>query len=162
LGGAAWPVSLADHIDLMREKPRVPETHSRNHNPPFCHGRRNQLAKRHLLIAATPEEFLKHLLSTAIITIALIGAAQAQTPPANNSTPPAVATDNGDSNTAAAPVAGKNSFTESQARKRLQKHGYHQVSSLTLDDSQVWRGTATKGGKKVDVSVDYQGNITAE
>jgi hypothetical protein len=114
-------------------------------------------------MATTLEEFLKHLLSTAIIALALIGTARAQTPPANNSTtPPAVATGNGDSNTAAAPVAGKNSFTEAQARKRLQKHGYHQVGTLTLDDSQVWRGTATKAGKKVDVSVDYQGNITAQ
>ena len=114
-------------------------------------------------MATTLEKFLKHLLSTAIIALALIGTARAQTPPANNSTtPPAVATGNGDSNTAAAPVAGKNSFTEAQARKRLQKHGYHQVGTLTLDDSQVWRSTATKAGKKVDVSVDYQGNITAQ
>jgi len=109
---------------------------------------------------------VKHFLFTTMIALALIGTAQAQTPPpppANSSTtPPAVATGNGDSNTAAAPVAGKNSFTESQARKRLQKHGYHQVSALALDDSQVWRGTATKAGKKVDVSVDYQGNISAQ
>ena len=106
---------------------------------------------------------MKHLLSTAMIALALIGAAQAQTAPASNSTtPPAVAMGNGDSNTAAAPVAGKNSFTESQARKRLQKHGYHQVSALTLDGSQIWRGTATKAGKAVEVAVDYQGNVTAQ
>ena len=106
---------------------------------------------------------MKQLLSTAIIALALIGSAQAQTPPPTNSTtPPAVATGNGDSNTTAAPVAGKNSFTEAQARKRLRNHGYHQVSGLSLDDSQVWRGTATKAGKKVDVAVDYQGNITAQ
>ena len=106
---------------------------------------------------------MKHVLSAILGTFILAGTALAQTPPATNSmTPPAIATGNGDSNTAAAPVAGKNSFTEAQARKRLQKHGYHSVSSLKLDDSQVWRGTATKHGKAVDVSVDYQGNITAQ
>jgi len=109
------------------------------------------------------EELVKKFLSAAVLTLGLTGAAVAQTPPATNSTtPPAVATGNGDSNTTAAPVAGKNSFTEAQARKRLQKHGYHAVSSLTLDDSQVWRGTATKHGKSVEVAVDYQGNVTAQ
>jgi hypothetical protein len=106
---------------------------------------------------------MKQILSATIVAFALTGTALAQTPAATNSTtPPAVATGNADSNTAAAPVAGKNSFTETQARKRLQKHGYHSVSMLKLDDSQVWRGTATKAGKSVDVSVDYQGNITAQ
>lgn len=108
---------------------------------------------------------MKHILSTAMIGLALVGAtaASAQTAPANNSTtPPAVAHGTADSKTAAAPVAGKNSFTEAQAKDRLEKHGYTSVSALKKDDQSVWRGTATKDGKPVGVAVDYQGNIVGQ
>jgi hypothetical protein len=89
--------------------------------------------------------------------------AQAPNPPTSTSTaPPAVATGNGDSNTIAAPVAGKNSFTELQARKRLRMRGYAHASGLKQDDQGIWRGSATKDGKTVSVSVDYQGNVTGE
>ena len=78
------------------------------------------------------------------------------TPP--SATPPAVATTN---TTTAAPVAGANSFTMSQAQKRLEDQGYTQVSELAKDDKSIWRGHAMKDGKAVDVALDYQGNITA-
>lgn len=60
-----------------------------------------------------------------------------------------------------APVPGANSFTEGQARSRIEKAGYTNVSGLKKDEHGVWRGTAMKGGKKVNVSVDFQGNVTA-
>ena len=53
----------------------------------------------------------------------------------------------------AAPVPGANSFTESQAKDRIAKAGYSDVSGLRKDDQGVWRGTATKSGKSVGVSV---------
>lgn len=105
---------------------------------------------------------MKRSISALYAALALIGAgtAAAQTGPANNSTsPPAIAHGTDDSKTAAAPVAGKNSFTEAQAKDRLEKHGYTAVSGLKKDDQSVWRGTATKDGKSVSVAVDYQGNI---
>ncbi len=105
---------------------------------------------------------MKQILPAALAGLAVLGAgtAGAQAPPASNSTtPPAVVQDKGDSHTTAAPVAGKNSFTESQARARLEKHGYTAVSALKKDDKSIWRGTATKDGKPVSVAVDYQGNI---
>jgi hypothetical protein len=108
---------------------------------------------------------VKPILSTAFAVLALVGAgaASAQTAPANNSTtPPAVAHENVDSKTMAAPVAGKNSFTEAQAKERLEKHGYTAVSGLKKDDQSVWRGTAMKDGKSVGVAVDYQGNIVGQ
>jgi hypothetical protein len=80
------------------------------------------------------------------------------TPQAN---PPVVTTTSPDSKTAAAPVAGKNSFTEAQARSRIEAHGYTNVSGLKKDDNSIWRGKATKGGTPVDVALDYQGNIVA-
>jgi hypothetical protein len=60
-----------------------------------------------------------------------------------------------------APVAGANSFTEGQAKSRIESHGYGNVNDLKKDDSGVWRGKAMKDGKSVDVSLDFQGNVVA-
>jgi len=57
-------------------------------------------------------------------------------------------------------VPGANSFTESQARSRLEKNGYSQVSGLKKGDDGIWRGSAMKGGNSVQVSVDYKGDIS--
>ena len=54
---------------------------------------------------------------------------------------------------------GANSFTQAQARKRLAKAGY-MTSRLTKDADGVWMGSATKGGKTVNVGLDFKGNIT--
>jgi hypothetical protein len=107
---------------------------------------------------------VKLLLNAVLLSAAVIGsgAAFAQTPPSSSPTPPAIATAKGDSNTTAAPVAGANSFTEDQARDRLEKHGYTTVSDLKKDDQSIWRGTATKDGKTVAVALDYQGNIVSK
>lgn len=61
-----------------------------------------------------------------------------------------------------APVAGANSFTESQAKARIEANGYTNVSALKKDDQSIWRGTATKGGKQVSVALDYQGNVVGD
>lgn len=76
--------------------------------------------------------------------------------------PPAIATPNVETQTLAAPVPGANSFTQSQARERLESHGYSSVTDLTLDDEQIWRGKAVKNGVPVNVALDYQGNIVAK
>src|ERR1043166_8263879 len=62
-------------------------------------------------------------------------------------------------NNASAPVMGANSFTEDQAKKRIEAKGFTKVSKLTKDKDGVWRGTAMKAGKSAAVSVDYQGNV---
>lgn len=107
---------------------------------------------------------MKPIISAAIACVALAGigpcSAWAQT--STSTTPPAVVTEHTDSHTTAAPVAGKNSFTESQARERLEKHGYSAVSPLQQDANSIWRGTATKDGHPVKVAVDYQGNIVGQ
>jgi hypothetical protein len=73
---------------------------------------------------------------------------------------PAVKTSEG--NNAATPVAGANSFTEGQAKARIESRGYTNVSSLTKDNRGVWRGKAMKDGKQVNVSLDFQGNVVAD
>ena len=62
--------------------------------------------------------------------------------------------------TAAMAANGRNSFTESQARGRIAKDGYSGVSKLMKDANGVWRGSAMKGGAKVNVALDYKGNVT--
>lgn len=62
--------------------------------------------------------------------------------------------------TTAVAAKGSNSFTEAQARGRLAKAGFAGVSKLTKDGNGVWRGTATKGGAKTAVALDYKGNVT--
>jgi len=59
---------------------------------------------------------------------------------------------------AAEPARGANSFTEGEARGRLERSGFQGVSGLTKDDGGVWRGTATKDGQTVQVWLDYKGN----
>lgn len=60
----------------------------------------------------------------------------------------------------AAPAAGSNSFTQDQARGRIAKAGFGSISALAKDKDGVWRGKATKGGKSVNVALDYKGNVT--
>ncbi|WP_082571680.1 PepSY domain-containing protein [Ensifer sp. Root1298] len=85
---------------------------------------------------------------------------QRATPPATaDGDTPAVATP--DTTNPTAPVAGANSFTEEQAKDRLTDAGYTDVTGLKLDDKGVWRATASKDGKSMQVALDYQGNIVA-
>ena len=57
---------------------------------------------------------------------------------------------------------GANSFTEGQARTRIESAGITGVTGLHKDDMGVWRGTGTRNGKSVQVGFDYKGNIGAE
>lgn len=103
----------------------------------------------------------------AALSIASIGVVAAQTnsqttAPSSSTTPPAVSTSNTDAKTSAAPLSGSNSFTEAEAKKRLEAHGYSDVTDLKKDDKSVWRGKANKDGKPVGVALDYQGNIVAQ
>jgi hypothetical protein len=59
----------------------------------------------------------------------------------------------------AVPAKGSNSFTEGQARSRIEGKGYTNVSDLQKDADGVWRGHASKGGDQVSVWVDYKGAV---
>lgn len=62
---------------------------------------------------------------------------------------------------AGAPLAGSNSFTESQATDRAVASGLTSVSALKKDDKGVWRGTASDGSKNVSVAIDFKGNVVS-
>jgi hypothetical protein len=73
---------------------------------------------------------------------------------------PAVATPN--TTNPAAPVAGANSFTEAQAKERIEKAGFTSVTDLVKNKDGVWQGNAMRSGAKVQVSLDFQGNVVAK
>lgn len=84
---------------------------------------------------------------------ALAQSQPAQDRPNNN------AINSSDQNNSKAPVAGRNSFTEGQARSRMEEAGYSNISNLHKDNDGIWRGKADKGGNQTEVSLDFQGNV---
>jgi hypothetical protein len=110
---------------------------------------------------------MKRLLAASVIAalagVAFANGAGAQTaePPANpHAGTPAIANPN--RNNPGAPAAGANSFTEAQAKSRIEAAGYSNVSGLTKGQDGIWRGTASKGGTTVNVALDYQGNVVSK
>jgi hypothetical protein len=98
--------------------------------------------------------------SILIMCTALLAAtaASAQTPAAQ-SEPGNNAVNESGQNNSSKPVAGSNSFTEGQAKSKIEGSGFTNVSDLKKDDNGVWRGKASKGGSQTSVSVDFQGNV---
>lgn len=99
------------------------------------------------------------LLIAAAMAFVAAGAV-AQTPPAKDGPQnSAVNTQNSTNRMVDAPVKGANSFTEGEAKSRIEKMGFANVSELKKDQDGVWRGHAMKNGQRVDVALDYQGNV---
>ena len=94
----------------------------------------------------------KLLLATMIVTATSFGALAQTATTAPTPAPNAEADKN-------APLPGANSFTEGQAKSRLEANGYSNVTDLKKDENGVWKGSAMNAGAKVNVSVDYRGNI---
>src|ERR1051325_6174330 len=96
--------------------------------------------------------------STAALLATMAAVPATQAAPGNTNTPattnnapsnPAVKTTEG--NNPGAPAAGANSFTEGQAKARIESRGYGNVKDLSKDPNGFWRGTAMKDGKSVSV-----------
>ena len=97
------------------------------------------------------------VLAAAVLASSSAFAADSRQPAQNAPQNPAIHSDN--ANNSNMPVAGANSFTESEAAARITARGYTHVSNLHKDDKGVWRGRARRHGRSVAVSVDYQGNV---
>jgi hypothetical protein len=114
----------------------------------------------------TPQTLEKIMKRPSIfVCISLLAAAtalpaSAQNPPAQ-SQPNNNAVNSAGQNNSDAPVAGHNSFTEGQAKSKIEDAGYANVTELKKDDNGVWRGQASKGGSATAVSVDFQGNVNS-
>jgi hypothetical protein len=103
---------------------------------------------------------MKRSLFIACIGLFAVTAASAQTPPAQPG-PNNNAVNTAGQNNSNAPVAGRNSFTEGQAKSKIEEAGFTNVTELKKDDAGVWRGQASKGGSPSAVSVDFQGNVNS-
>ena len=95
-----------------------------------------------------------------IAAVAAVALAIASTPCLAQDRTPAVNTPN--TTNPAAPVEGASSFTEGQAKSRIESNGFTNVSGLTKDDKGFWRGKANKDGKQMEVTVDFQGNVVGK
>ena len=110
---------------------------------------------------------MRAMLTAAVAATFVIANASAQPPqaPASKQVPPAAsqpsnpAVKGTDRNTAAAPVAGANSFTEGEAKSRIEARGFANVTQLRKDDQGIWRGKASRNGAMVDDALDFQGNV---
>ena len=96
---------------------------------------------------------MKRLIFSSLILACLSTGAFAQTAAPAAVTPAAPS--------AAAPMKGANSFTEAQAKQRIEKAGFTSVTGLTKDADGIWRGKASKGGAMVEVALDYKGNVSS-
>jgi hypothetical protein len=80
--------------------------------------------------------------------------------PATESGQSAVRIDDG-TRTAATPQPGANSFTEGQARSRIEAAGFSDVTELQKDDQGIWRGRGMRDGRQVSVALDFTGAVTS-
>jgi hypothetical protein len=102
---------------------------------------------------------MKRLFLFICIGLLAVTTASAQTQPPAQSGPNNSAINSSGQNNSSAPVAGRNSFTEGQAKSKIEDAGYSSVTELKKDDNGVWRGKASKDGSATPVSVDFQGNV---
>ena len=74
---------------------------------------------------------------------------------ASGNTNQAVATTNANAHQ---PAKGANSFTEAEARRRIEASGFSNVMGLAKGADGVWRGKMQKDGAPTGVWLDYKGN----
>ena len=95
------------------------------------------------------------------LALALLGAALAAAPAVGSAQSASPGTQHSATTDTHGLVAGSNSFTEGQARSRIEKAGYSKVSGLHKDDQGIWRGKAMHNGSSTDVALDYRGHVVA-
>jgi opacity protein-like surface antigen len=88
--------------------------------------------------------------------------AQSPSPRASDNAPGNAAWKSADVETTTSAASGANSFTEGQARERIGKAGFTDVSQLAKDKDGLWQGVAKRDGKPVNVALDYKGNVTSK
>lgn len=104
------------------------------------------------------ESSVRYPAAAAFVLIATT--AFAQTAPSDEPQTPAVTTP-GETNPNA-PVPGKNSFTEEQAKQRFTDAGYTNIMNLKLGEDGIWRAEAARDGQPFKVQLDFQGNVTTQ
>jgi hypothetical protein len=99
----------------------------------------------------------------AVAASASFAYAQSGSPPSADPAAPANPAVKSTNDMTAGPLAkGHNSFTKGQAKSRIEKAGYSDVSDLSLDADGLWQGTATKNGQSTHVALDYKGAVATQ
>ena len=98
------------------------------------------------------ENHMRKLVLAAIIATVPFGTAYAQM---NAPTAPST-----DMTATEGLKSGANSFTETQAKDRIEKAGFSSVGGLTKTSEGMWTGKAIRNGKEVMVTLDFKGNIS--
>ncbi|WP_194164642.1 PepSY domain-containing protein [Microvirga thermotolerans] len=91
--------------------------------------------------------------------------AQTPSPPASGpdlSNPAVNLAPKGSPERAGTVAPGANSFTEGQARSRIEAQGFSDVSDLRKDDQGIWHAKANRDGRSVEVLLDYRGNVASK
>lgn len=57
---------------------------------------------------------------------------------------------------------GANSFTKGEARRRLERAGYHEVKDLKKDGDGIWHASAMVDGKAGSIGLDFKGNVAVQ
>lgn len=100
--------------------------------------------------------------AAACLPVAGVAAAQTQNMPmASANAAPNPAAKSPDAMTGAPLAKGKNSFTQDEAKSRMEAAGYANVTGLTLDGDGLWQAQATKNGQSVAIALDYKGDVAA-
>ncbi|MCI3135236.1 hypothetical protein [Phenylobacterium aquaticum] len=94
---------------------------------------------------------------------AATSASNAAAPGGAVSPPAANGAVNPDANTGSTDTAAAStSFTEGEAKGHIENAGYTDVSHLAKTPDGLWTAKAKKGGKTVDVALDFKGAVTAQ
>lgn len=119
------------------------------------------------------------MIRKALLTVALMAGVSSYAL-AQNSTSPSPTTPPGSSSSTMSNSANSGQLTEAQVKSKLQREGYSNISlkapsssarstsgsgSSTAPPSSssnqpMWTGTATKGGKQVNISVTHDGTVS--
>lgn len=57
---------------------------------------------------------------------------------------------------------GRTSFSEAQARSRMEQAGFSQVGDLRLEENGIWRAMARREGRLHRIGLDYRGTVRAD
>jgi len=101
--------------------------------------------------------------SPGTVTPPSVGSGVVTTPPVKppaaatpGVTPPSIAT------TPPASGGGVGVAGEAQARARIERDGFTNVTGLTKGTDGTWRGTAMRGSTSVQVTIDARGTVTTQ
>jgi hypothetical protein len=114
------------------------------------------------MLKANPIRLLPAVVLSGALAIGMANVAAAQGPSADPSASHNPAMKSPNTMTPGPLAKGHNSFTKGEARSRIQKAGYSDVSGLTLDADGLWQATAQQNGQSVHVALDYKGNVAAQ